>query len=455
MAREDQMSLKVPLADGEIMVAVLNDDFDGDQMDEQIAAYRNLLEIESPIYLTYIDYDAASKSYKRIWSAPTAATRAGTISLYTQDLIGDRSICVLLSGMNGLGEHTLTIFRKVPPAGGGADDTGGAAASDNSQVFTKIAELRIDGSIAVRETARSQAYQMGLAKGTSLAIAAHGRDYDSSNIMDQVEIIYSYNEINGLYEQNGFTRLPGSQIEQIRVRELLEDHKAFEEFITGLWYYVSPQGTIDLRQYIYFDPPSREVIFYGEETQQVFSWQNSSPTRYGLYVASQNISVTTLRRSIDIELESLDSIKVKVFEDVRLNFGVSALWDGSYRKANPAEIRTVKPAQGSAYIDAVYDGSIGKIHFFPDGVYELGGGLRRGRYSFFYIEGRELLELRPETRPGAALEARETYLVETHSGSETPSEGGRRVLTLLRVRLGARGIQELHESAISLTLAEY
>jgi hypothetical protein len=434
MAREEQMTLKAPLADGEIMALVLNEDLDGDLQDEQIVAYRNLLEIESPIYLAYIDYDDSLKKYTRTWSAPTAATRPGTISLYTQDLVGDRGTCVLLSGMNGLGEHTLTIFKKTQ--------------GETDSEFTKIAELRIDGSITVREAERSQAYQLGMSRGASFPIVAYGRDYDSPNIMDQVEITYAYNVVNGLYEQSGIIPVPGTQIEQRRVRELLGDPGAFENFITGLWYYISPQGTIDSRQYIYFDPPSQEIIFYGDETQQVFTWQNSSATRYGLYVSSQNISVTTLRRSIDIELETLDSIKVKVFEDVRLKIGVNAPWDGSYRKAEPMENRVSSQAKGSAHIDASYDGSIGKIHFSPDGNYELnvGGSIRSGKYAFFYLENHELLELR------SGSGERETYLVESQEDSENPARD-RKALTLLRIRLGARGIQELHEGTISLTLA--
>ncbi|MDR2619128.1 MAG: pallilysin-related adhesin [Treponema sp.] len=452
MARENQMNLKIPLEDGEILVTILNDDFDGDLQDEQIAAYRNLLELESPLYLTYIDYDEKIRAYRRFWSAPTAATRPGTVSLYTQDLIGDRSLCVLLSGMNGLGEHTLTIFRKSPQT------REPPLQEEESQLFTKIGELRIDGSISVRETERSQAYQLGMAKGASFSILAYGRDYDSSNIMDQVEITYTYNVVNGLYEQSRVTPVPGTQIEQRRLRELLGNPGAFEEFITGLWYYVSPQGTIDSRQYIYFDPPNREIIFYGDETQQVFTWQNSSATRYGLYVSSQNISVTTLRRSIDLELESLDSIKVRVVEDVRLKLGVNTVWDGSYRKAGPMENRTAKPSGNGAYIDAVYDGSIGKIRFYPDGNYEFYArdAFRQGKYSFFSLEGRELLELRStDPRVGGLSRDRETYVVESPPVPEGEEDkaGPRKTMTLLRVRLGARGIQELHEGTISLTLA--
>ena len=232
---------------------------------------------------------------------------------------------------------------------------------------------------------------------------------------------------------------------------------AFEDFITGLWYYVSPQGTLDNRQYIYFDPANRELIFYMDETQQVFHWQNSSVTRYGLYISSRNISVTTLRRFLDLELESLDSIRAKVFEDVRLKIGVNAPWDGSYRRAVPPANSGRANSPASFYINAVYDGSLGKIRFAKDGSYEhnLGNNQRKGKYAFFFLGGKELLEFRSG---GGNNPVREIYLVES---GENPAESGengeegrpRENMILRRARLGARGIQELREGAIFLSLS--
>ncbi|MDR1900254.1 MAG: pallilysin-related adhesin [Treponema sp.] len=458
MAYEDRMGTKVPLEDREIMAAVLTGDFDGDPAEEQIVAYRNLLEIESPIYLTYIEYDESAKTYRRTWNAATAATRPGTISLFTQDLIGDRSLCVLLTGMNGQGEHTMTIFRRNP---GPRNAQVRNLANDLSQPFSKIAELQIDGSIQIQETERSRAYQFGQTRGQSFSIAAYGHDYESDNILDQVELTYTFNQVNGLYEQSKITRIPGSQIEQRRLRELLSGTPGvFENFISDLWYYVSPEGTVDSRQYIYFDPSKKELIFFGDETQQIFTWQNSSNTRYGLYISSQNISVTTLRRFLDIELESLDSIRVKVFEDVRLKIGVSNAWDGSYRRAGAAEKKAPPPARPEdAYIDALYDSSMGKVRFFRDGAYELssGGAVQKGRYVFFNADGQTLLELRsleaqeiPAAAPQAGASApprRELFRIEYPGGDA----GG---LTLFRVRLGAMGVYTLPESAIPLIPAE-
>jgi hypothetical protein len=437
LAREDSLYSKVPLEDGEVLVTVLSGLFDGGPVEKQFVAYRNLLEVDSPIYVTFIDYNEASRSYERVWSAQTAATRPGTVSLSTQDIIGDKSLCVLLGGMNAQDQHTLTIFRKT--------FTGQEAEGD--ELFQKIAEFSIEGTITVKETERSVSYQSGQSTGASFAISAFGRDYGSSNILDQVEITYTYNGSSGVYEQTRAVRIPGSQVEQRRVRELLGSRGAFEEFITGLWYHITPQGTIDKNQYIYFSPSSQEIIFYGDEILQVFNWTNSIATRYGLYVASQNISVTTLKRTIDIELESLESIRIRVQEDVRLKIGVNNTWDGSYCKAPPPENRTAfRPI--NAHLDAWYDGPIGKLHFFSNGSYELtnGSSFRQGKYAFFYFSDQELLELASENGNPSD---RDIYLVE----GEAAELQKRQSLTLSRVRLGSNGIERLHERAITLTLA--
>jgi hypothetical protein len=444
IAREKELSAKLALAEGEAMINVLTGNFDRDPQEEQIIAYRRLSEMESLVYLAYIDFDETGRGYRRVWDASTAATRPGTVSLYTKDLVGDRSVCIILTGMNGQGEHTLTAFRKIPEEREGE--------SGPPQFFTKIAEIRIDGTITIQEAERTQAYQLGHSRGQSFSIAAYGRDYESANILDQVERTYTYNGVNGLYEQSKITRVPGTQIEQRRVRELLGGSSgAFEEFITGLWYYVSPQGTLDSRQYIYFDPPNRELIFYGEETQQVFTWQNSSPTRYGLYISCQNISVTTLRRSLDIELESLDSLRVKVFEDVRLKIGVNAPWDGSYRRAGPGGREFPRAMPEHPFFDGIYNSSTGQFRFFSDGSYEISQdkGRRQGRYTFFFLGDQELLELRSGD-PGGG---RETNRIE---GSPAAGTAGspRPAMTLIRVRIGAQGIQDIHEGAINLTLSK-
>ena len=439
-AYEENYEIKGHLADGEIAISILNYDFDNDAIEEQIVAFRNLLEAGSPISIAFFVYDGPGKAYRRLWEAPTTATMQGTFSWYIDDLLGDRSPCIIITGMNGQGEHTMTVFRKNP-------------VELPTQPFKTIAAIQIDGSITVQETERPLAYQQGIARGQPFTIAVSGPDITSDNMLDRIEMVYTYNPIMLIYQRGRINRIPGSQIEQRRLREILTgEPKKFENFINDLWYHVSPQGTIDHSQYIYFDPEKREIIFFGDETQQVFVWQQSTATRYGLYISSQNISVTTLRRFLDIEMESLDSIRIRVVEDVRLKIGLSASWDGSYRRAKTAigtqaEKKNIRP-----YINAVYDSSIGRLRFHANGEYELSfsGSLTKGRYAFFRAGGNDLLELRPESNGAAGKGATETRYVYRLSDNTALRD----TINLSRVRLGSSGVFDLHEAHIILTKAQ-
>jgi hypothetical protein len=438
----DEYALKAPLDNEEQIISALNFDFYNDSIEEQIVAFRSRLA-SGPVSIAYVCYDGQSKAYRRFWNAPTAADMPGTVSLFTLDLLGDRRDCVILTGMNAEGKHTLTAFHKVEQ-------------EDINRPFIKIAEIQVDGSINIQETERPAAYRQGIAKGQPFTIIAYGRDTASDNMLDRIEIEYVYNSARKYYEQGRITRIPGSQIEQRRVREILSGQsKVFEEFINDLWYHVSPSGTVDKSQYLYFDPANREIIFYGEETQQIFRWQSSNATRYGIYITSQNNAVTTLRRFLDIELESLDSIRMKVFEDVRLKIGISASWDGSYRRAGKVYANDSPPRP---YTEASYDSSMGRLRFYANGDYELNSSdqSEKGRYAFFRINDKDMLELRPDR--GANLHVTQNSEDRMIYRIAVPANAGNRVGTqnsenfsLIRVRLSPAGIQDLQEGQIFLT----
>jgi len=426
LIREENLSLKMSLEDNETVLAVLNRQSEIHQMEEQFVVYRTN-NAASPVFVTFLGYDQVQRGYRRMWNAPAAATRNETISLFSQDLIGDRNNCIIVTGMNAKNEHTMTIFRHNPEQPADAE-------------YKKIAELQIAGSIIIQEAGRSLAYQQGITRGQSHTIASYGHDSASLNMLDQIETIYAYNALNEQYEQINVSRIPGSQIEQRRLRELLSGAQGvFENFVSGLWYYVTPQGTIDTMQYLYFNPAGKEIIFYGDEAQQVFRWQTSNPTRFGLFIRSQNISISTLLRSIDIELESLDSIKLRVIEDVRLRITANTTWDGSYRRAGAANFKETV-SQVHPTIDAIFDSSWGRIYFNNSGEYTITSSVntRKGRYVFYKVDNNDLLELRPE---GESNENRMVYKTEIAAG----------LMILSRVRVGTNGIQDLLEPPVTFT----
>jgi hypothetical protein len=411
---EEGSAARVPFAENESVVSIITRDFDSDSREEQIIAYRNLQEIDTSIFLTYAELDEKTGKYSQVWTAPTAATRPNSLILYSEDLVGDGGICVLASGMNGAGEQTLTVFRKN---------------DDPEEPFGKIAEFIIEGSIAVQEVQRSRDYQQGI-RGKSLTISTYGRDYESSNMLDQIETTYTYNPVNGLYEQSQAVKIPGRQIEQRRVSELLNSPGSFEAFIDGLWSHTMSDGQ---NQYVYFNTANSEVIFYINNTEEIFTWQESSPTRYGLHIIGRNISLTKLRCTINIELESLDSIRLRIFQDAYLRTGPGAVWDGSYRKVQAITTPAVEK-RTPPYLEGSYRAEDGGIVFFKDGSYELIGtkmeAVQKGKYVFFNMGDGEFLELRPSEPEGLA---RITFRVVR----------SKETVTLTRIRIGTRGIQEL------------
>jgi hypothetical protein len=260
--------------------------------------------------------------------------------------------------------------------------------------------------------------------------------------MDQIESTYTFNPVNGLYEQFRAVKVPGTQIEQRKLKELLNgDSGQFEQFIDGLWY----QGEGDQRKYISFNTAAGELSFYDKQTEEIYSWQDSTPTSYGLHINSRNVSLTKLRRTVNVELASLESIKLKVFQDVYLRSGPNTIWDGTYRRLQKTE-NVQEWKKTAPYLDESYNGPDGRITFHHDGSYELhplsgpSELSRRGQYVFFALKGEELLELRYTGRTREPT--RETFKI---------NRTGAHSITLTRVQINTKGIQDLHDPVIELS----
>jgi len=439
----------IELEDGEIQTTVFAEDFDRDGSEEQIIAYRNLLEENNPIYITYVDFDNDTKKYKRLWSVSTGITKPGTLSLSMIDLTGDHNNDIVVTGMNQNDEQVLDVFKIY-----GANKTeqheeedalNNSNSRSNNKLYKEIVNIAVNGTITIDEKERSQPYQLGFANGESFNIIERARDISSSGGMDQIETIWRYNPIKDVYEILSRKRILGSHIEAAQMNELLRsgDRNKFEQFVNGLWYHVSNEGTVDSNQYIYFDTLNRDVIFYSDDTEQVYRWQNSYATRYGIYITTQNISVPTLNRKITIELESLDSISIRVNEDVRMKIAMSAPWNGSYKKAqqnNPKKTASVSP-----YIEGKYNSPLGNISLSSDGSYtiEVNGKSTSGKYVFFSLEDGKFLEFVP-----ADNSAREIYEV-INGKDDKPGD-----ISLLPVRLGVNGIDKISDQPFVLIPAK-
>jgi len=440
---------------GELVISVLNFDAFNRGVEDQAVAFRGG---SGGISLALFAFDGKESVHRRLWDLPVSATVPATVSVFTLDLIGDRGSCVVVTGMNDGDEHTMTVFRRNPLA-------------PANKPFDVIADIGIDGSVEVRETARPQSYHQGVARGRPFAIVASGWDPLSDNILDRVEFTYSFSEADGTYTQGNPVRIAGARIEQERVRGILSGAPGvFEEFVADLWYHVTPEGTVERDQFIFFDRAGREIVFYGDESKQIFVWQTSTTTRQGIMISSYNRTVTAMSRRVNVELESMDGIRVTVDDPRRARIGIPPPWSGSYRRAGSVVMPGVRAEAMGPHGNAVFDSQIGRFAFMPNGDYEIHGNgpAAAGRYVFFAAGGLDLLELRPHSGDGfpattvsvaggtsGVNEDRQVFLVSgiRRNSRGRPFETQPRIV-LSRVRLGASGIHDLNGPQIVLTLVE-
>jgi hypothetical protein len=442
---------KAPMESGEFVVSVLSFDAFDRGVDDQVVVFRGAGE--SGLSIAFFAFDEAASVHRRVWDLPVSATVPATVSVSTLDLLGDRSACVIVTGMNDADEQTMTVFHRNP-------------LGSRYMPFDVIADIAVDGSVEVRQSQRSQAYQQGVAKGQPFSIVASGRDPLSDNILDRIEFTYFFSEASGAYGLVGRVNIAGARIEQERVRGILSGAPGvFEEFVGDLWYHVTAEGTVERDQFIFFDRAGREIVFFGDNSNQIFVWQGSTITRQGIMISAHNRTVTAMKRRVNVELESMDGIRVSVEDESRARIGIQPPWSGSYRRAGSIVMPGVQtPAVGPSR-DAVFDSVIGKFRFTPDGEYEIygNGPSSGGRYVFFGAGGMDLLEMRPDSGEspflpvsvGGGGEDRQVFLVSGISRNTRgqPYETQPRIV-LSRVLLGASGIRDLNEAQIVLTLAE-
>lgn len=440
LAIDDLMSPKIALGSDEQLVSIITQDIYGDQMDEQIIAVRNPDQADSQVYLILVEYDEYTNGYHRMEKVATSITRPRTFSMFTRDLLGDRSTCVIASGMNSTGEQVMAIFRlrrSIP---------GTVLAEVNMQ---RILSLVTDGSITIQETERSQAYLQGYTAGIPFNISTYSRDSESANVLDQIETIYSWEAGSGRYERSGTARIAGAQIEQKMLHEILDGTaEKFEQFLDGMWTRLDRDGSSNAlaSESLYFDLQRRELTFQTGNNQEVYTWQNPIPMRYGLYMTCRNMSIPTLRRLINIELSSMDTIRIRVREDIRIKLGFGGQWESLYQKSS-----TDKGSQGSVNGSLSYElggeyrnGEISLV-MYPDMryVYRSPSFSREGVFSQFSAGSSTLVEFRPAIEENGE---RGTYTVSQELGTNGTVE-----LILDHVRLGVRGMERLYERPLRFT----
>ena len=394
---------RVAAMPNEVILDVATLNLDQDEGDEQVLTVRKTDRPEGRLGIVVADYLPQRRLWVRSWEGETLATKPTTFSIQAQDLLGDHELAIVCTGMDEANAQTITVFRRLP----------GEEALAYAAALSVAADV-----VAVEETERSEGYQLGQTRGESWAVLAYSRDKESANLLDQVKSRYHWDPKKQSYLLASTEHIPGAQVEKDMISKVLTGAEGdFEGFLQGVWY-ASGTGPFDPgARLLVFDRASAKITFYAAEAQEVFTWSESNPTRYGLYASCQNESVPNLRRLMNIELTGADSISVRVFEDIQMKVDAEDRWDGGYRKMPSSGSEIVgRGATGHAEppfkLEGPYRASDGSELVFarPRYSFRSGDKVERGAYNAYQLGKHSVLELTPILETGLRA-ARRTYRV--------------------------------------------
>ncbi|MGL4985846.1 MAG: pallilysin-related adhesin, partial [Treponemataceae bacterium] len=302
-------------ASDEMVLSMQMADINADGFEDQIVAVRR--SGGNTIFMVLGLYNQKTSLYDRSFVIDTEITQSTMFSFLIMDVLGDHSNALVFSGMNATSETLLKVFL--------------IKTVRRAIKLEKIADFVADENVYINQIPRSDAYQLYRSPESPYKI--HLIQSDASKgitTLDRIESIYEWNDRYKKYVKVNEIKIAGKQIAEKELAKIQDGKvETFENFINGLWYKISGNNS---ERYIFFNLQEKEIVFLEKDIQEVYLWQNSMLRRNGLYLSSINNSISNLTRRFDISLSSIDEIKIKINDDVKMIIGEETLWDGTYRK---------------------------------------------------------------------------------------------------------------------------
>ncbi|PKL09654.1 MAG: hypothetical protein CVV51_02685 [Spirochaetae bacterium HGW-Spirochaetae-7] len=425
----------IPLEPNETLLDLYSFNLDYDDEEEQVLVIRESDDPSGTIHIVLADYSPFSKKWGRSWKGDTLITKVKTFQVSVNDLIGDHNLNIVCSGMNDANEQTMTIYWKAQEL----DQRQGTT-------FMKIFEQAAN-AVLVESSERPDSYKLGQSNADSWPVSVWRSDAASGNYLDQLKETWRWSFADKSYILASAERIPGASIARKKAETILDGTAdTFKTFLEGTWYKEASDPLSKDALFITFQSRDDSIMFSGDGIIEVYAWENSNPTRYGLYIASSNQSVRNLRRLMDIELATTDSVNVRVFQDYRIKADISGRWDGRYRKLGTEMAKSFKrpPAMAMAAnleLSGRFEADDGSSIVFAGNSYdyETAGVTERGTWAVFVLDGSTILDMRR-----SAGEARETLRRSWIAVKTVRQEAGGtslEALSLTEAKVGIHGIE--------------
>jgi hypothetical protein len=435
--RAERLASAIPLEPNETLLDLYSFNLDADDEEEQILVVRRSDDPEGLIRIVVADYSPQTRRWSRIWDGATLATKIKTFQITIGDLLGNHGVNIICTGMNDANEQTMTVFWRSAPEG------------DQRLRFVSIFQGRGD-AVLVNSSDRADSYKLGQSSAESWSISIWRADPSAGNYLDQIKETWKWNSNEGSYVSSSVERIPGASIAR-RIAESLLDGTSgtFEQFLDGIWYKQSTDPLSSDALFITFQPRDGAILFSAQGIVEIYEWENSNSTRYGLYIACRNQSVRNLRRLMDVELVSTDTINLRVFQDLRIKADIAAKWDGRYRKlgqemAKAFRLPPAKAIHTRPELDGLYMSEDGMELLFAGSTYTLKseGNQETGGFAVFEISGQMILDLRALQTGNTATSTRRSWTISLANQVRANNQQSS-ILTLTPVRIGVMGPEPL------------
>ena len=437
----------IPLLSSETLVSTAAFDFDGDGFDDQVAAVRKLTS--SHIVLIVGLYNASANSYARVAEIVTEISKSRTFSYSGIDMTGDHRNALVYQGIRTNGDSVLSIYH--------CDKTDGTARVANIGNFTS------NGTIFIQQPERPESYALSQTKGESFSVWVYSSDKaaePSGAAQSQIQTEYRWSAAKNRYVQNRQIKVAGSTIAAKELARIQNGNiETFSKFLNGLWYKTGGEGSEP--RYLHFDREAKEVIFLSDETEGVYSWEDSSLRRNGIYITAVNTIIASMKRRFDISLTGINEVYVRVHDNVGMLIKENNQWDGAYRKMSfqstfgedktmPSSKRFLKELLAApAWIDTA-----GNRFVFSEDTFRLSGAVQEeGIFATDDIGGFAVIQFRTASASSALAPA---YAMRFQpdaalNGSPAVPDAEQSAIILTPVRLAPSACYPAEGSPLTLT----
>ncbi len=417
-AYEDEYSEQLPkveIAPEDLLLQVLTVNLDLDQTDEQVLVLRARGIPDAPVRVAVVDFDSILNTFFISWEHETGAMSYRSFQLTLEDLVGDHEIEIVCTGLSTDGKQTLDAFHRS------------RSSQESGLSYTSIFSERIEGTIEIEVTTRSQAYHSDRKNGISFPIIAYERDPESENLNDLIKTTYLWKHQAQAYIQVKRVLIPGKDIADRRLKELYrQDADAFEKFLDGPWSSSRSDGKTMI---ILFEPVNDLVTLFSGDVQEIYRWENSY--RYlsnSISIHGVNELMPFIRIQAAVRVDTLDTLRVTIYE-INSQTGVRTIneeWSGQFFRLSGTMQRSLLRSSESIIeqpdtlpnLVGYYTGETGgSIQFdHPRFTMRHDDETVVGTFSVYSI-GNYILELRIQDRSGVTVDSR-TYkfdlLIEEH-----------------------------------------